>query len=93
MKIIQKGKIMEIISLYGKCQVREITFTRKDLITIAHENILNRDSLPYNFDYDNPIILKREDGGIIFRFVTKDITNKEQVEDLSLKSFEDIRNE
>ncbi len=91
MKITQKGKIMEIESLYGKCQVRQITFTEKDLIELAHENILNRDSLPYNFDYKHPIIIKRNDGGIIFRFITEDISNKEEIENLNLKSFEDIK--
>ena len=67
-----KGKIMKERYCDG-IQIKEIFFTMSDIILIIKENILARSGTPYDFDYNNPIVIKKDDG-LSFRFVQEGIT-------------------
>ncbi len=73
---------------YGQSQIKEITFTRQELKNLLIENVLARTSTPYDFDYRNPIIFWAENGNVILRYVQLEITQKEDLKSLHLKTLE-----
>lgn len=59
--------------LYATTQVKQMTFTRAEIIKILIENIKARANTPYDFDYNIPYVV--EDGdSFLFRFMQKKIT-------------------
>ena len=78
-------------SQYGTVDVREMRILKSEAIKILLENIQNRESTPYNFDYMKPMILDDGKGGFIFRFFTTEFTGDSRVESIRLKSFEQIK--
>lgn len=76
---------------FGTTQVREIRFNRKEVNQILLENIQERMSQSYDFDYALPIIIN--DGQeIIFRFVQRDITREREPEQVRMKSLAELKN-
>lgn len=49
--------------LYGETQVREIRFSKNDMIHIVLQHLKQTMDTPYNFDYERPIIIQPRDGG------------------------------
>jgi hypothetical protein len=60
---------------YGQSQIKEVRFTRQEIVEIVHENLLARMSTSYDFDYQLPIILHDGDE-LVFRFVQQKITRE-----------------
>ena len=75
---------------FGTTQVREMRFERSEIEALILENIRNRDSCPYDFDYSRPIILWDKDA-LILRFVQSFVTKEGRPDRIRLKSFEDIK--
>lgn len=70
---------------FGTSQIKEIRFTKEEVNRLLTENIIQRTSTPYDFDYHRPIIQNLSDGSIIMRYVQEKITEKERLDTLVLK--------
>lgn len=56
-------------------QIKQVHFTAQEVRNILLENLVNRASTPYDFDYQNPMIITEKDGSIIMRFAPLKITS------------------
>ena len=75
---------------YGSVQVREISFTEQDVINVLTENAHARIAKSYDFDDENPMIIK--DGkGYILRFVQKTALYDSDAKLLNMKPIDDIK--
>lgn len=64
------------VEQYGTTQVRELHFTKGEVHRLVAENAYGRLEKPYDFDYDHPIILVDDSGGIIVRYVQQTVTRE-----------------
>lgn len=76
--------------LYGETQVREIRFSKNDMIHIVLQHLKQTMDTPYNFDYERPIIIQPRDGGLILRYVQQDVTVDTESRSIRLASLEDV---
>lgn len=73
---------------FGMSQIKEISFTKNEVLRILLENIQARMSTSYDFDYSNPFILCSVPFEIKFRFIQSDFTNKEKMRDATMRPIE-----
>lgn len=69
---------------FGTTQVKEIRLSRREIISIVHENIKARLSTSYDFDYDRPLVIEG-DGELIFRFVQKEISREAEPRQIEMR--------
>lgn len=70
---------------YGSTQVVEMRFTEQEVRAIVAENIRARADPSYDFDSDNPIVL-RDGTDLIFRFVQNSITREPNSSKITLSA-------
>lgn len=73
---------------FGQSQIKEVKFTKAEIVNLVHENILVRMSTSYDFDYQRPLVIQSADGGLIFRFVQGEITGKEKMREADLSEIQ-----
>lgn len=57
---------------YGSTQVCEFHLTQEEVNLLVIENAMNRLKPSYDFDYANPVLLRKE-GNYIIRFIQKQV--------------------
>lgn len=75
---------------FGQSQIKEVRFSKQEIINILHENLLARMSTSYDFDYNRPLVLTLSgDFHVTFRFVQSEITEKDKLREVDMKPLKD----
>lgn len=67
--------------MFAETQVKEVRFTKREIVALVLENVQTRMSTSYDFDYSNPFVKWLSDGGLVFRFVQQEVIKPEQIRD------------
>lgn len=73
---------------YATSQVREVRFSRSEVVGIVLENFRARAETPYDFDYERPLVIFGDNGEIIFRFVQSEISREKEPRHIHFKPLE-----
>ncbi len=69
---------------FGESQIKEITFTLREVEMLLVENVKARMSTAYDFDYNNPIIIHKQ-GEVHLRYVQTAITRETELRPAEIK--------
>jgi hypothetical protein len=76
--------------LYGDTQVREIKFTRAEMVSMVLQHLKQTMDRAYDFDYDRPIVIQGDDGGLILRYVQSTVAVDRESRQITFQSLEEV---